>query len=332
MATKFKVYVIRPVRNFVIYHFLHSIFILGKLMPRRPLLWWHGLLATPVYYSLRKIRKTIEHNLTIAFGKEKQKGEYNEIGRRMFISLAKTFTDYALFWKMKTREQFSRYFKFEDEENLRAAYAKGKGVLCLVTHTPGWEFSAIMPPILGYKSMGVSSRIKNPALDKLMISLRETRGMANITRDHCYNTLVERLKKGECLIIMIDQDSKNIRGEFLQFFGHEAYTPIGCARLAMDTGAPIVPMYTIRNDADNTYIFKMLPEIPFEIKATDLETICYNTQKHNDAIEQIIREHPEQWVWMHERWKTTPEILRQHLEGKRIAKEKQQQQELSLKH
>lgn len=326
MATKFKVYIIRPVRNFVIYHFLHSIFVLGQFLPRRPLLWWHGVLAKIVYRMLKKTRRIVEQNLAIAFGPEKRKGEYHRIGQQMFVSLGKTFTDYALFWKMKTREQFSRYFKFEGEENLKAAYEKGKGVLCLVTHTSGWEFSAFMPPVLGYKSMGVSSRIKNPALNKLMIGLRESRGMANITRDHCYDTLVERLKKGECLIIMIDQDSLNIRGEFLQFFGKEAYTPIGCARLAMDTGAAVVPMYTYRND-DNTYVFKMLPEIPFEHKATDLETIRYNTQKHNDAIEQIIREHPEQWVWMHERWKTTPEILRQHLERKRIAKENSQKQQ-----
>lgn len=326
MATKFKRYIIRPVRNFVIYHFLHSIFVLGQFMPRRPLLWWHGVLAKIVYRMLKKTRRIVEQNLEIAFGPEKQKGEYHSIGQQMFVSLGKTFTDYALFWKMKTREQFSRYFRFEGEENLKAAYEKGKGVLCLVTHTSGWEFSAFMPPVMGYKSMGVSSRIKNPALNKLMIGLRESRGMANITRDHCYDELVERLKKGECLIIMIDQDSVNIRGEFLQFFGKEAYTPIGCARLAMDTGAAVVPMYTYRND-DNTYVFKMLPEIPFERKETDLETIRYNTQKHNDVIEQIIREHPEQWVWMHERWKTTPEILRQHLERKRIAKENSQKQQ-----
>jgi len=321
MATKFKIYVIRPVRDFIIYHFLHSIFVLGRFMPRKLLLLWHGLLATPIYYALSKVRTSTEHNLNVAFGPEQYEGEYKELGRRMFISLGKTFTDYALFWKMTTREQFSRYFKFEGEENLKKAYEKGKGVLCLVSHTPGWEFSAIMPPVLGYKSMGVSSRIKNSALDKLMIDLRESRGMANITRNHCYETLVERLKKGECLIIMIDQDSKNIRGEFLQFFGHEAYTPIGCARLAMATGAPIVPMYTIRNNADDTYIFKMLPEIPFEHRETEIETIRYNTQKHNDVIERIIREHPEQWVWMHERWKTTPEILRKHLDNRKLAKE-----------
>ncbi|MCR4601991.1 MAG: hypothetical protein K5683_00480 [Prevotella sp.] len=323
MASRFKKTVIRPVRDFLIYHSVHSIFVLSKFVPRKLLLWWHGVLAIFFYYCLGKVRRRIIRHLTIAFGPEQQEGEYQQLGKRMFVSFGKTLTDYMRCWKLTTREQFSRYFTYEGEENLKRAYEKGKGVLCMVTHTPGWEFSAFMPPVLGYKTMGVSSRIKNPALNKLMINLRESRGMANITRDHCYETLVERLKKGECLIIMIDQDSKKIRGEFLQFFGHEAYTPIGCTRLAMATGSAIVPMYTIRNDADDTYTFKILPEIPLEQCDTEIETIRYNTQKHNDVIEQIIREHPEQWVWMHERWKTTPEILHKYLENRRQAKERE---------
>ncbi len=109
----------------------------------------------------------------------------------------------------------------------------------------------------------------------------------------------------------------------LEFFGKPAYTPIGCARLAMATGAAIVPMYTLRNNANDTYTFKILPEIPFEQKATEAETLRYNTQIHNNIIESIIREHPDQWVWMHERWKTTPEMLQKHLENRRRAKQQQ---------
>lgn len=323
MATKFKKYIIRPVRNIFVYCLLRSVFFAGRFLPRGLMLWFNGMLAYPLYWCLKKSRNITIHNLNIAFGPEKEHGQYYKMGQNMYVLLGKTFCDYAMFAKKKTREQFSKYFRFEGEGNLKKAYDKGKGVICLIPHTPGWEFSAIMPPVLGYKSFGVSSRIKNPALNKLMIGFRESRGMANITRDHCYQTLVDRLKKGECLIIMIDQDSMNIRGEFLQFFGKQAYTPIGCARLAMDTGASIVPMFTVRNNADDTYLFKMLPEIPFEEKESELETIRYNTQKHNDVMESIIREYPEQWVWLHERWKTTPEMLQRHLEKKRLAKEQQ---------
>ncbi len=316
MASKFKVYVVRPVRDRIIYLFFRSMLVVGQFVPRRLQLWWHGLLARPAYLLTKNTRKAISRNLTTAFGPEKQKGEYDRMGLRLFQVLTWTITDYALFWKLKTREQFSRYFTFEGEEHLRAAHARGRGVLCLIPHTAGWEFSAIMPPVMGYKTMGVSRSLHNAPLGRLMVDLRESRGMADVIRDNCFNVLVERLKQGECLIIMIDQDSVRVRGEFLKFFGKDAYTPIGCARLVMATGAAVVPMYTLRND-DDTYVFRILPEIPFVEKETELETIRYNTQLHSDAMEQIIRQHPTQWVWMHNRWKTTPESLHQYLEEKR---------------
>ena len=316
MATKFKIYVVRPVRDSIVFGLLSSIILLSRFLPRKFLLAWHGFAARVFYLFMGRTRRIIERNLELAYGPEKQAGEYRDFGRQVFVSVAKTFTDYAIFSKKKTREQFSKYFKINGEEHLRNAYNSGKGVICLVPHTHGWEFSAIMPPILGYKTTGVSSRIKSPALDRLMVRLRESRGMRDVERYHCYNTLVDRLKDGECLIMMIDHDSKSIKGEFLQFFGHQAYTPIGCARLVVDTGAVVVPMYTIRDNETDTYTFEILPKIPFVTKTDATETLRYNTQIYNDLIESIVRKYPQQWVWMQERWKTTPEVLKWYLEAK----------------
>ena len=316
MATKFKIYVIRPVRDIIVFGLLRSIILLCRFVPRKFLLAWHGFAAQIFYLFMGRTRRIIERNLELAYGPEKQTGEYRNFGRKVFVSIAKTFTDYAIFSKKKTREQFSKYFKINGEEHLQKAYNSGKGVICLVPHTHGWEFSAILPPIMGYKTTGVSSRIKSRALDRLMVRLRESRGMRDVERHHCYNTLVDRLKAGECLIMMIDHDSKSIKGEFLQFFGHQAYTPIGCARLVVDTGAVVVPMYTIRDDATDTYTFEILPEIPFVTKSDEAETLRYNTQIYNDLIESVVRKYPQQWVWMQERWKTTPEVLKWYLEAK----------------
>lgn len=316
MATKFKIYVVRPVRDCIVYGLLHSIIVLSRFLPRKFLLAWHGFAARGFYMFMGRTRRIIERNLELVYGPEKHQKQYYKFGRQVFVSLAKTFTDYAIFGKKKTPEQFAKYFKIKGEDNLRNAYKQGKGVICLVPHTHGWEFSAIMPPVLGYRTTGVSSRIKNMALDKLMVGLRESRGMHNVVRHHCYDTLVDRLKSGECLIMMIDHDSKSIKGEFLQFFGHRAYTPIGCARLVMDTGALVVPMYTIRDNETDTYTFEIMPEVPFVQKADKDETARYNTQVYNDIIESVVRKYPEQWVWMQERWKTTPEILKWYLDAK----------------
>lgn len=77
-----------------------------------------------------------------------------------------------------------------------------------------------------------------------------------------------------------------------------------------------MPMYTIRDTETDTYTLEILPEIPFVMKTDEIETIRYNTQVYNDLIESIVRKYPEQWVWMHERWKTTPEILKRYLDAK----------------
>lgn len=289
-------------------------------MPRGILLAWHSFLGRTIFFMARSLRQSTLANLKIAFGSEKNDAELKKIGSDLFSNLSKTVTDYALLWRLKSREEFAKYFSFEGEENLVNALKKGKGAICLVPHTTGWEFSAIMPPILGYTTFAVSSKIHNPALNKLMIELRQSRGMRNITRDHCFDKLVEGLDNGECLILMIDQDGVVIKGEFLSFFGKIAYTPVGSSRLALETGAPVVPMYTVRTE-NNKYLFKILPEIPFEKTGDTARDITQNTQNHNDAIEAIVRQYPDQWLWIHDRWATTPESLQAYLEERRRYKE-----------
>lgn len=326
-----KKYIIRPVRNRLLYCAVNILCMERFVFPRKLALWWHGLLAKMVYPFFVKMHKIIIANLTLGYGDSMSEKEKYEIGKRIIVNLTKTFTDYAWWSKKKTRAEFLQYFTVEGEEHLKAAYDRGKGVLCLIPHTCGWEFSAILPPILGYETSAVSSKIKNPALNRFMIEKRESRGMKNFSRqDHCYDKLIEALKNGDCMIIMIDQDSLNIRGEFLDFFGHPAYTPLGCARMAMDSGAAIVPMATIRKD-DDSYLFKILPEVSLELTGDKEYDIKHNTQIHNNIIESIVREYPDQWIWMHKRWSTTPEKLAVHLEKRRKRKEQEallkQQQE-----
>ncbi len=292
-------------------------------MPRSLLLAWHGFLGRSVFILSPGLRNSIINNLSVGYGSEKSREDYEKIGKQLLVHLSKTMTDYAIFWKMKSRKQFLKYFDIEGEEHLKRAYQQGKGVICLVPHTVGWEFSAIMPPVLGYTTFAVSSKIHNPALNRMMIKLRESRGMRNITRKKCFDLLVEGLNKGECLILMIDQDGMAMRGEFLSFFGQRAYTPVGSSRLAIETGAPVLPMFTVRKE-DNRYMFKILPEVPFTVSGNREDDIKNNTQKHNDTIESIVRKYPDQWLWLHDRWSTTPESLQAYLEDKKRQKEKQQ--------
>ena len=139
--------------------------------------------------------------------------------------------------------------------------------------------------------------------------------MKNIARGKVYDQLVNVIKKGECLIIMIDQDTM-VKGVFVDFLGKQAYTPIGAARLAMDTRAPVLPMY-MKRLANNKHQFTILPQLPFINTGNDDADLIENTRIYNKAIEEIIMETPEQWVWMHERWKTTPEDVERFLQKKK---------------
>jgi KDO2-lipid IV(A) lauroyltransferase len=319
-----KVYVIRPVRNFCLYHLARFVSGFRYIIPRKVVDAWHGLLARIAYPFIKPLQKTVEENLKIAYGDAYSSKEAYKFGKKLLVLLVHCLTDYIWLSHKKTREQFSKYFTFEGEEHLKAAYERGKGVICMVPHTCAWEFSAIMPPVMGYETSAVSSKLRNPGLNKFIINLRETRGMKNISRENsrglknisvkerCYDKLVAALNKGECLIIMIDQDSVNIKGEFLQFFGHRAYSPLGVARLALDTEAAIVPMFTVRNN-DGTYTFKIRPEVKMELTGDRAADITHNSQIHNDVMESIVREYPDQWLWFHKRWKTTPESLAFHL-------------------
>jgi KDO2-lipid IV(A) lauroyltransferase len=318
VAGKFKTKVIRPTRDFLLILFMKLMFFSAKIFPRKFLLAWHGFLARITFNLFPNSKTTILKQLKMVFP-EKSDKEIYKMGKSVFVNLGKTFTDYIILSNETSREQFLKYFSVEGEEYLKQTYEKGKGVLCLIPHTSGWEFSAIMPPVLGYKTSAVSREIKNPALNKLMIDYREKRGMKNISRkdkSNSYEKLIERLSQGECVIIMIDQDSKKIRGEFLQFFGMQAYTPLGCARLAMETGAAIVPMATFRKN-DDTYLFKILPEVPLKLTGNMEYDLRYNTQIHNNIIESLIRLYPTQWVWMHKRWHTTPEKLKSYWENRK---------------
>ena len=207
------------------------------------------------------------------------------------------------------------------EEHLKQAYEQKRGVICLIPHLSSWELSAVTPPMLGYKTCGASKSVKGFLLQHMMVRFRERRGMRNISREGSYQKLVTALKNGECLIIMIDQDTK-VKGLFVDFYGKKAYTPMGVARLALETDAVVVPMATTRI-ADSRYRFTIYPALE-TINTGDYEKDLYaNTQLETDVMEQIIRETPTQWVWMHRRWKTTPENLKIYLERRALEKQKQ---------
>jgi len=303
--------------------FLIRVFILLiRFLPHRLILkMTHGM-GGIAFRLVKSERKRTIKNLTLIYHKDKTEKEIYQMAREVFQNQGMNFGEYVRTLHYTSREDFSKVVDIEGEENLKEAYEKNEGVLCLMSHVGSWEYSAILPPVLGYNTTALSRPMPNPRIDKLIVQARQKRGMKNIGRGKAYPQLIDALKKGECLIIMIDQDT-TVPGVFVDFLGKSAYTPVGAARLALETKSPVVPMFMLRQP-NKRHLFKILPALKL-IDTGDYEKdLLENTRLYAKITSDIIKEYPTQWVWMHERWKTTPEDVEKFLEKKRQNKMKNQ--------
>ncbi len=241
--------------------------------------------------------------------------EVSLMAKNVMGSFARSAFDFFSSCILINNRRFRSMVEVEGEENLKIAHNKGKGVICMIPHLSAWELSAVTPPIMGYKTYAASKPIKGWLFNKTFVWLRGRRGMINFARGGSYNKLLEVLNNGHCLIIMADQDTK-VKGEFLEFFGREAYTPIGISRLALDTEASVVPMAMTRKE-NGLYKFTIYPALE-TIRTGDYAADCTNnTIIQVNEYERIIRMTPTQWVWMHKRWKTTRESLAKYLNSRK---------------
>lgn len=305
----------RAIKYPVLVFFIRLFILVFRFVPRKILLSLSAALGSLAFRLVGKERQKTIDNLTKIYGKEKSPEQIKEMARMVFVNQALNFADYVHTLHYTTRKQFSGLIDVVGEEHLKEAYNKGNGVICLMSHVGSWEFSAILPPVLGYETTAISRAMPNERIEKLIVSYRQKRGMKNISRGNAYPALIDALNKGECLVIMIDQDTQT-KGVFVDFFGIPAYTPVGAARLAIDSGAAVLPMY-MKRKPNNRHQFTILPALEL-LQTGNLDSdLLENTRRYTERIEAIVKEVPEQWVWMHQRWKTTPQDVELYLKKRR---------------
>lgn len=294
----------------VLFPFLYLLVILFRILPITWIRSFAEFVGRKFYEKGIRSRERALANLKAIYGDELTEEERVGIARNVFIEMIKSFFDYMAYSRLTNKKRYFSMIEVVGEEHLRAAYDQKKGVICLIPHLSSWEFAAITPPMLGYETSAASKAMKQQLLENMIVKYRARRGMKNITREGSYQKLIDVLHKGECLILMIDQDTK-VKGVFVDFMGRPAYTPLGASRLALETGALVVPMAMTRKE-DGNYRFIIYPELPV-VHTGDMEhDLLENTRRQTLAMEQIVRTFPEQWVWMHERWKTTPAMVEEY--------------------
>jgi KDO2-lipid IV(A) lauroyltransferase len=271
----------------------------------RPLARAAGIsLAWTVYLLHRKLRRVGMRNLELAFP-EKSAPERKRILRGVFTSLGRQAAEVCLFPKY-TRENVSKVVVYEGFENFERALARGKGVLFLTGHLGAWELSAFAHSLYGHPLGIVMRPLDNPYLDRLTRRYRTMHGNKAVDKDFARG-LIAAMRKGETVGVLMDTNMIASQGVFVHFFGIAACTASGLARVALKTDAAVVPGFTIWDAQLQKYRLRFDPAVKL-IRSKDREAdVIANTQVFTKIIEDYVRRHPDQWLWVHRRWKTRPE-------------------------
>lgn len=262
---------------------------------------WLGDLA---YVLDERHRRIALRNLAVAFPERDEK-ERRRIGRAAFRHAATVLAEFFFIPKLDAR-RIGKYVRFEGLEHIRKAEEKGRGILFLTAHFGNWEWMAISFPLLTGNRLGVVYRpIDSAFLDRLVGRLRGWTGNIGIPKQKAMMRILRSLKEGTAVGILLDQNMAWQEGVFVRFFGEWACTNEGLALLALKTGAAVLPAFSVR-EQDGTYRVVVEPEVEL-IRSEDKERdVRANTQLFTGVIERYVRRYPEQWLWLHQRWKTRP--------------------------
>jgi KDO2-lipid IV(A) lauroyltransferase len=277
--------------------------ILG-LLPR-PLARAIGItLGLTVYSFHGRLRRTGLRNLTLAFPEISDR-ERRRLLRGEFISLGRQLAEVCLFPRY-TRENVSNVVVYDGFENFERAYARGKGVLFLTGHLGAWELSAFAHSLNGHPLSIVMRSLDNPYINDLIQSYRTMHGNRTVDKDDFVRGLLAAMRTGETVGILMDTNMTPPQGIFVDFFGTPACTASGLARIALKTDAAVVPGFTVWDSKQAKYILRFDPAVELIRTGNNEADIVANTAKFTNVIENFIREYPDQWLWVHRRWKTRP--------------------------
>jgi Kdo2-lipid IVA lauroyltransferase/acyltransferase len=261
-------------------------------------------LAHVVYLLHARLRKVGMRNLAMAFPQKSEAGRAR-ILRGEFTSLGRQLAEVCQLprYTLNNVEEVVVYDGFENYERARA---RGKGVLFLTAHFGAWELSAFSHSLHGHWMHIVVRPMDNIYLDRLIRSYRTMHGNKTVAKDEFVRGLISAMKAGEVVGILMDTNVTPPQGVFVDFFGIPACTASGLARIALRTDATVIPGFTIWEESLRKYRLRFDPAVEL-IRTGNLEAdIQANTQKFTKIIEDYVRQYPEQWLWVHRRWKARP--------------------------
>jgi len=260
-----------------------------------------GELAYWVVPGRRRVALT---NLALAFGSSLSPAECRRVARANFRHLGVTAVECCRLFLGPPGAMLQRV-RMEGVEHAKAALTEGRGALLLGGHLGNWELLGASHSLTGLPDLNVVIRpLDNPFLDALVAEGRARAQIRLIPKRVAVKGIQAALARGECVGIMLDQHAGR-QGAFVPFFGRPASTSRGLAVLALKTGAPVVPAFVHRLP-DGDHLVTLEPAVPLVRTGALERDVEANTARFTEVIERQIRAHPEQWFWVHRRWKSQP--------------------------
>jgi len=269
-------------------------------MPLKMSLWLADIVGSIIFKFGKKHSDKILENLKLAFP-EKSESEIEKIAKGVFSNICKNAVELINTYKLRKKIPES-WIEAEGFEKIKHVLSGGKGALVLASHIGNWELIPMYFAFKGYRPAIIARRLYFNRYNDFIAGLRKSWGIEIIYRDDSPRRILKVLKENRPIGILADQDVDSVDGVFVDFFGRPAYTPSAPVALGLASGASIVPCFLIRQKKGH----KLIIADPIKlVEGRDKEeTIKINTQKWSQVVESYIRKYPEQWVWMHKRWKT----------------------------
>ena len=243
-------------------------------------------------------------NLEIACGDELSENERRTIARRNFIHLARVLLELPYLSKL-TPDDLNGFVAFHGIEHFKDSLQKGRGVLLMASHFGNWELMALAFSLRYHPINIVVRPLDNPFLDKLITKIRTRGGNQLIAKKGSVRKMLRLLAAGDAVALLLDQNQAWYEGVFVPFFNEIACTNKALSTIALRTGAPVISAFNVRQP-DGSYQVFCEPEVVLDRSGDTTRDIEENTAKFNRIIEAYVRRYPEQWFWLHERWKTRP--------------------------
>ena len=257
-----------------------------------------------VYYLHPRLRRVGMRNLEMAFP-AKPVAERRKILRGVYTSLGRLLAEFCLFPRY-TLANASKVAVYQGFENFEAAEKRGKGVLFLTGHFGGWEIGSFFHSLQGHPMRIVVRPLDNPYVDDLVTRYRTLHGNSVIGKQGFARGLLAAMENNQTVGILMDTNMTPPQGVFVGFFGIPACTAVGIARVALHRDAAVVPAFTIWDPVLRKYRVEFGPALELVRTGDNDADAIANTALFNSIFEDYVRKYPDQWLWVHRRWKTRP--------------------------